>query len=447
MLRMLRATIWLALALPAGCLSSPSPADSQDAAASDAGRTAADAATDAAADAAPVGGGAEFPPAGMAVSITGGWAGDLNGDGVDDVVLLSDTGDPASAGLYVLMGQRDLGLPDYHQFLATGSQDPLAVAATQLDGGGGLDLVAFAVDYGELGMYEDNESYLHAYLADGTSFADALTNRITKSRQNHLFPRTEGAPAGVVPFRLRAAYSAPALAVFHERGSFVLALDSWDVDGWKTQAPLALQASYAATGGAAFASAATGVDDLIAFTDSMPQMDWLVNDGAGNVTARTVEGVAPGVTVGALHEMTGAAPADVVGAGNSCLQATPVDDDAGSSGVTACVSNVGRIRGLVVFDGDDPANGTPEIVAVADACDAVGGADCWYLFPDAYIDESASSLAGGTATHRAMPSSFAPRFVARGDFDGDGADELRAFGAGGKQDCVRLVGGALTVCP
>lgn len=434
--------------LCAGCLGSPmrptsgDDAGAHDARASDAPVTDARPVIDGpVADAALPPKGVPFPPAGMGISITGGWTGDLNGDGIDDVVLLSNTDMEPTTGVYVLFGQQGKGVPDYHQFLHTGVKAPYAVTATQLDGAGFSDLLVFAVDFKADGP-GDNLSYLLAFTADGSSYRDPpLSNTISQGQAwQVLFSEDE--PAMIQTLQ-RAPAVPRAVAVVHGRGGFTLSYASWSDANFLNATPEMLVEGR--TLGALVLPNGTNasVDDLLTWTDTTGDLQWLVNDGSGGLSPTTVNAEVRGPNYAALYDMDGTPPLDVIGVIDSEIQAVPVDTSAGTTSAEyngqSYITGVGSARGMLVFDSNvatsDPR---PELVIATESCTTTSDNPCLYMIRNAYIDgASGNLLSPSSIRYWELPAGMQPRALFRGDFDGDGAKEVLVFGLDGSMACAR----------
>ncbi len=438
---------WLivSVAVATGCLSDPG-GGSTDAVPPtiDAATTVVDAAPP---DAPVVEGGQAFPPADTVVNVTAGWAGDLNGDRFDDVVLLSDTGASDSAGAYVLLGG-ETGLPEFHQFMGTGVRDPIAVTAAQLDGAGNADVVVFAVDYGDGIVKETIESYLLAYMGDGAPLrATALENHVTSIRENWLFPRTEGEPADMMTGRFAPDAEVPGLTVIHHRGAFTLTMATWSDAAFEAFGTEPLLPSFIGSGGhVAPSTTATDLDDVVVYTSGSTMCRWMANQGDGSFAERIVESTPPGVRYGAPASLDGTDPVDFVGVRSSGLQGVPVDQNASTAGVlldgATAVDGLGDATDIIAFDAEGTA--APEVVVSATGCSQTGSA-CLLLVPEVAVDGPAE-LATGTRRFFALPAGFTPRVLLRGDFDGDEKPEIRVFDASGQQQCVQVASGMLLPC-
>lgn len=87
--------------------------------------------------------GAPFPPADITVNLIASAVADVDGDGVDDLLLANDTGDAATRGVFVLLGGAGRPLDRYHAYLEVGDAIPVAVTATDLNRDDADDVVVF----------------------------------------------------------------------------------------------------------------------------------------------------------------------------------------------------------------------------------------------------------------------------------------------------------------
>jgi hypothetical protein len=453
---------WVPIAFLAvsGCLSTPGPNETDagrgsgdastttDASSSDA-PTATDASTGT--DAIAVGMGTSFPPAMTDVDITGAWSGDLNGDQVDDVLLLSDTGDPASAGVYVLLGQLDSGVPEYHQFLASGTEAPLAVTATQLDGVGALDIVVYDVQYDSMDP-ADSLAYLRAYIGAGVTFTEPpVENHVTAVQLDEWKPRTPGEEVKMIAARIDVNATAPGFAVVHHRGAFVLTIPSWSNFNWQQTAPEVL-IDEGCSGLGAVPNDTNPVDDLILWTDQAPEVRWLVNDGHGAFARSNVLAAPPAPDEAQLFDMDGVDPLDVVGYLDTGIQAIPTDDVADPNGSfldgQSYISNMDGFREILVMDTNQPGiDERPEIIVASADCEGPTTDPCLLMIRNAYIHTASGELRTDQSWVRYfLPAGFVPDAVVHGDFDGDAVDEVVIFSSDGSQDCVRIADATFAAC-
>ena len=440
-----------------GCLSSPARPTSSDggstpdAAWSDGRSSDALLVTDAAVDANAVVA-TPWPPAGVTLNITKGWAGDINDDGIDDVILLNETGNSGTNGVYVLLGQPGARATHYHQFLATGDRNPVALTLSDLDGNGMLDLIVFAMKFGPV-MPDDNDGYLQAYMNDGPLFADTplvnwLSPGINMSWQILFNP---GAPAHLFTARLTAG-SVPSIIGVHERGGFKLSLPSWSGSNFTTES-VQMLTDARQTGGAAVVNLANaGVDDLILWTDEANTVTWLVNDGSGNLSPTAPNGRTGtrGPIFGALWDMDGTPPLDVIGALQTEINAFPVDTDAGTETATylgqTYITGVDSATAMLVFD-SDASDPRPEIMISSPACVMFSNNACLFLIRNAYINGTTGELDSPSGPGQyELPSGFETRVMVRGDFDDDDNPEVLLFAANGDVACARVADGVFSAC-
>lgn len=445
------------LSLLAACLRSPEfvPVEEVGPGASDAGLGDASK-TDAASDASDLGPDAAIPGTGLplpaSVNVTGGWAGDLNGDGTDDLLLMSDNDFAQTTGLYLLFGQSDSFLAEHHQFMATGSKTPVAVMASQLDGQNSLDVVLFAVEFGEPPSGETNESFMLAYLAEDTSYAAPLENWISEGTNiSGALPFARGESATMLRVRLDPG-SLPSFVAVHSRGVVALTLPLWDEDNFNfgNTSPEVLLSAYA-VGGRVLPSVTTnGVDDLIVWSDATGDMKWLRNDGSGTLINTVVNAEIRGPTHADLFDVDGIPPLDVIAVNESEIQVVPVDNDGGTTSAEYNGQNYipGYAAAVDIMAIDASANtdaNRPEILVLSPSC---GDRACLYMIRNAFINGDNGQLNSSPTNIRewSLPQGFTPKLMFRGDFDGDGAQEIAIIGADGSAQCVRLANEAFSSC-
>lgn len=393
-----------------------------------------------------------WPPAGVTPNITKGWAGDINGDGIDDVILLNETSDSATNGVYVLLGQTGARATHFHQFLATADKNPVALTLVDLDSNGMLDLVVFAMKFGPV-MPDDNDGYLHAYMNDGVLFADTplvnfLSPGVNMSWQILFNP---GAPAHLFSARLTAG-SVPSIIGVHERGGFKLSLPSWSGSNFATESAEMLTGSRQTGGAAVVNQANAGVDDLILWTDEVNTVTWLVNDGSGGLSSTVPNGRTGtrGPTLGALWDMDGTPPLDVIGSLDTEVNAFPVDTDAGTETATymgqTYITGVDNATAMLVFD-SDASDPRPEIMLAAAGCATFSNNPCLFLIRNAYIDGTTGELNSPSGPGQyELPAGFEAKVMVRGDFDDDDNPEVLLFAANGDVACARVTDGVFSAC-
>ncbi len=433
-----------------GCLSDPDAASRADAADHGADAAVGRGDADPGADAMPAGPGTAFPPVGTEVNIEAGAVADVNGDGVDDLLLASRTGFASSNGVYVLLGQAGVGVPDFHEFFGTGAHEPLAVGAGAIGAANGLDVVALVVDYGDPKVEFDNETIVQAYArgADGRFDATPFTRDIGVGDGCPL-PRFEDKRGAIAVGRFVPGADLPAVAVGHDHGVCVVQAEAFSALAWQMAGRTAVGPDYIVSELLPVPSDMSGLDDLLAPSELAGR--WYRNDGAGGfVTAE--QATAGGMRRAAFVDLDGNDPVDMIGIRQVGLiahvVATPGNDvalpfrgDQNLSGFPGGLSHV------AVVEADDGGDARPDVLLASGGCDGADptGAPCVAMFRNVYADGAALETDVATEV-RSYPASFRPAHLFVGDFDGDDIEDILVFSVDGRAECLRATGGKLQPC-
>jgi hypothetical protein len=382
--------------------------------------------------------GTPFPPAGANLQIEDVWAGDLNGDGSDDLVVLSRG---TANEVYIFYGQRERGATEFHQVLDTGAREPFGVTAAQMTGEEELEILVYLVDFATPAD-SDNTAFVYGYeTVSRLRYATTpVTNSVSRVMKVWAQPTTPVYGNGIVTGRFTPGASLPGIAVGVHTGGFQLQPESWELFG--DAVPTPLRDGQPAVRLRAIPSQTSGLDDVLGFSVSSDSL-WFVNDGAGSLTsyvrltgalerARVVDGDSSG-------------PLDLLGIQNTTLQIVLTGDPGQAyywQGQGWIDGIEGSFTDLAVVDSDGDAR--PEVVAIGADC-TTPYRPCAMLFPDVFVSGNMLTSSELTSTFD-LPASFQAWRIASGDFDGDGSTELLALDRDGTMVCMRIDGVTLVAC-
>jgi FG-GAP-like repeat len=339
-------------------------------------------------------------------------AGDLNGDGRDDVLAAIGSGTPDDDELVALAGD-GTGALSAGPSVAVAGQELAGVALADLDGDGDLDAVTAsttAVEGEQLGVVEQTGSGLvtaGSLGATGTQLAQAIAVGDLTG---------DGTPDALVVSALGGAWVAtgPGLA-------------------------LAAGAPVAVAGADPVAAAVADVDgdgdrDGLVLDGATDVLTVLRNDGAGNLAATSVliDGLAGGTGL-ATGDLNGDGHVDaVITDGLTGLVGVVPGDGAGGFGAPTWAVAGGAPRAPVVADLD--RDGLPD-VATADAADATVSVLRNVGAPapaGAVSGPFAAEVVGATGPARTItvtnPTGSAPLRVVGVQTAGDAADDFLVIG-------------------
>ncbi len=429
-----------------GCLSDPDSGTSIDGGTSiDASADVIDAGESGGPDAAPVGPGSEFPPAGANLLVEDIWSGDLNGDAIDDLVVLNRSTVDQSFGAYVLYGQQGIGVTEFHAYLDTGTREPMAVTAIQATGDANLELLVYAVDFATPAT-DDNSGFVLGYEAvSATEFAaQPVTNAVSRVDKVYVQPVESESPAGITAGRFDPDADVPGMVVGVHTGVFQLVPQSWDTFG--DAVPVMLRENVPMSGLVTIPSQTAGLDDVIGF-EHAEAVRWFVNDGAGSLVGQIpLASLDPGIQQAVVLDGDGTGPLDVLGVGDQSVQLV-LTGNPGSGhvwhGASFIDGLIGSMTDIEVVDADGDAR--PEVVLVGAQCADVSR-PCAVLFPDVFVDGDGDLTSSELDDSFPFAPGYVPKKLASGDFDGDGSGELIVVAQNGALQCLRIVAGQLEEC-
>lgn len=378
------------------------------------------------------------------------WAGDLDGDDIDDAVIASIGSGELGPSVHVARGRASGDLFDSAQRLPTGTELPLAVLAAQLDGVGGLDLVVFSTDFGDPANDQDSRAFLRVYLADGGTYPTTPhLNELSRVSQSWSQPRAPQFRTGLVVGTFDPARSVPGIAIGHHFGAMTFQVTEWASFSSLSPAPLLVDREQVSDLEVQ-PSAAGDYDDVVAFSKEFSRIWQLDNNGAGVFTStlrdteelRVSEVDALRLTPGGPLYGLGYGPEEVALA----VELGGTDDPVSFRGESTD-SGTQALRASLAFDSSAAGDGPPELVVAADSCFAVGSVPCLSMWTDLFIAPGSGNLDSPTdPVYWALPEGFAPRRILRGDFEGDDEPELIVISESGTRQCVRVLNSAFSAC-
>lgn len=383
--------------------------------------------------------GLAFPPDGE-INLRSGYVVDLDYDGWDDIVLLNETGDPATQGFFVLLGRDGADGSLYDAFVNTPDVQPYAVLVAQLGGGEDYDILIYGEgnDRGRLVAYPE---------ASPATFDDPLSITMGSTQP---IPLGGSQPAFISLGDYDTVDGKLEIVFGHEEGVFIGGIHEWGED-FRLNELYTLSEPGVPWGdtyvsGAILEGTAPVQDILVAQRE---RVTWYANGGDGSFTSdmHTTAVTAPGLWAVDYADINGDGRKDVFAVGNYAVSvyvpAAGATDgthyllyDDGTTGE----NDDGELDGIAALQiNDDPR---PDIVIMERANEATSD-NFIKLYADVSIQ--GSMMVADEEVLQEL-GSFEPRTMVYGDFDGDGVGELIVFDALGNSQCFELKATAILPC-
>jgi hypothetical protein len=372
---------------------------------------------------------------------------DLNGDGLDDLLLPNLPEDPAQLGVFVILGRAEGFGATYDAYVPTKAR-PDGLSLAQVGGDGRADLLTVGASGGK--------SWLQAHLYTGAAGEIFASSPLSRELTSAGFVPDGGVfPSDLRPVLLRVSdYTGDGVAdvVAADLYNAVLVTPS----AWTT--PGVAQAAVGGVfGGGSGWDAIVGLyqvksakdDEYLLVQEQFGRLNYFAVDAGGLASTPTIVSLAGNQKGVAAADVDADGVDDVVGFNGFDLSVVFVRPPGGEQLFFAPAQELGapdeQLDDVVAKDLDK--NGAVDVVLL-DSAESVGAARSRVLLVrDLYVDGPVVR-SPNSVTSVELAFGFHPRQLAVGDFDGDGDVEVLAFDDDGTWACLdyRAADGSLSAC-